>query len=410
LAAVDAHVRSQTETIGVLSQGLQALPSYGERVSALHDAIGAVHNRLAAVETSVTRAGDTTGLEARLADLEAAVRPLGEQVAQSRNAATEHAASLAEATRALQQHGASLESLHDRVAAIADGTQAALAVPPVFDESTIAGLEAKLSAISDELAAVRDRGGSAPAADAIAAAVREAELRLRAHVDDAVLALAEMLVRRRPASTAGSGAPASWPEPAPAYEAPEPASAPAPTVAVAPAASVSPPEAASLLDDEAEHATPIVDFSVAEFADEDGDSDLAASSSAAADLDEDEDEDDGGYDEPPAEAEYDDATDVDDDDEDSDDYEDDDYDDDAEDDAADDAAADSAEDGEDLDATSEIKFPRPAVMPPEGTAEASSIPAPPASWSPEVPPERGEPESGGDTIVPEGRKRRWFSR
>src|SRR4051812_30677391 len=46
LTAIDAHVRSQAETIGVLSSGLQALPSYGERVSILQDNLQILHRQL----------------------------------------------------------------------------------------------------------------------------------------------------------------------------------------------------------------------------------------------------------------------------------------------------------------------------------------------------------------------------
>lgn len=410
LSAVDAHVRSQTETIGVLSQGLQALPSYGERVSALHDAIGAVHNRLAALETTVAQSADPAGIDRRLAGIEAAIRPLGEQVAESRQAAGNHAASLAEASariaeqaQALQAHSSSLDALHERVRAIAEGTQAALAVPPVFDESTIAGLEAKLSAISAEVANLARRD-SAPAPDpeAFAAAVREVEQRLRAHVDDAVIALAEILVRRRPAATADqitgtplTGRESSSYQPAEGYAAPlrsddEPP-APAAPVAVLPG------------EEEGDSSTPVVDFSVAEFADEDASDAPAADALVDVEPEDDELADQGepaGYDEPPVEAGRDDAAE-----DEAEQYDDGDYFAATPDDGGPGDETEASDDRDELDDTSEIKFPPPVVMPP-----APMPPSPPAAWSPEVPPERPEADPSTPNVVPDERKRRWFSR
>ena len=44
--------RSQAETIGVLTTGMQALPSYGERVSSLQDNINGLQQRLTGIEAA----------------------------------------------------------------------------------------------------------------------------------------------------------------------------------------------------------------------------------------------------------------------------------------------------------------------------------------------------------------------
>ncbi len=335
LNAVDAQVRSQTETLGVLSQGLQALPSYGERVSALHEAVDAVHSRLAALDSSVAKAGEDSALQRLAAEQRAALR-----------------------------------QLHEKLGVIADGTQAALAVPPVFDDSLIQGLDARLAALAVDVAALAARNDAPPSLPdavqhAVAEAVQESEERLRSHIDDAVLALAEILVRRRPPATADqiTGTPLST------------------------AANVPPPPAGvAALGVPADHVedadTAMVDFSVAEFGDEDDaandeyddEYDEADEDSAGDDVDDAEDGEDG-YEE----------------DEDGDDY-----------------VAD-----EDPDATGELRIPSvfadlsaldpPVVEPP---------PPPPAHmpWAPEIPPERAEPEPSDEASAPDERKRRWFSR
>jgi len=71
LTTIDAHVGAQGETIGMLSQGLQALPSYGERVSALHDDFERVHQRLGELQAAVERPTDTGRIEQRLTSIEA---------------------------------------------------------------------------------------------------------------------------------------------------------------------------------------------------------------------------------------------------------------------------------------------------------------------------------------------------
>ena len=81
LTAIDAHVRSQAETIGVLSDGLQALPSYGERVSVLQDNLQVLHRQLVGIEESLGQSDGDEKLGERLAAIESAVTPLGQSAA-----------------------------------------------------------------------------------------------------------------------------------------------------------------------------------------------------------------------------------------------------------------------------------------------------------------------------------------
>lgn len=217
LTALDAHVRSQAETIGVLSQGLQALPSYGERVSSLQDHVDGLSARLGEVHSAVSQPVDTTGLESRLSAIEASIAPLGQHLAQSRQADADHSATLAdqsatlaEQAQAMTAHQASMDALHERVESLAAGTQAALAMPPAVDDSAIQAVDARLTSMAADLTALgaevaglveagEREAARAPVADTdrLTTALRESEARTRAHVDDAVLALAEILLRRR---------------------------------------------------------------------------------------------------------------------------------------------------------------------------------------------------------------------
>jgi predicted nucleic acid-binding Zn-ribbon protein len=189
MTAVDSHVRSQAETIGVLSGGLQALPSYGESVSALQDAIEAMEQRLAGVELAVSRPPADTGLDERLDTIEGQLAALARQE--------------------------SIQSLQSRLDSVAESTRAMLSAPPSFDGSSITALDQRVTTIVEEISALRADVASlaatpppeapeAPAGlsrDEVDQAVRESEDRLRAHVDEAVLALAETLLRRPPART-----------------------------------------------------------------------------------------------------------------------------------------------------------------------------------------------------------------
>jgi hypothetical protein len=233
LSAIDAHVRSQAETIGVLTTGMQALPSYGERVSALQDninglqqrltgieaAFGPLGQRLGSIETAVSR--PDSAVSERLAALEGMIGPMSQRLGQS-----------------LTEHNASLQALHGRVEALAAGTQAgldslasgaqaAIATSGSLDEGAAVVLEPRLASLASELASLRSevsalaaasptaalaelrdqitalakaRPASAAASSKAAAsgdvdaAVAAAESRIKDHVDDAIVALAQTLL------------------------------------------------------------------------------------------------------------------------------------------------------------------------------------------------------------------------
>jgi hypothetical protein len=225
LGAIDAHVRSQAETIAVLTTGMQALPSYGERVSALQDnltalqqrlggiegAFGPLGQRLGGIEQAVARPADGSVTE-RLAAIEGMLGPLSQRLGQ-----------------ALAEQSASLQALHGRVESVASGTQAALATPIQIDEAAVGALEPRLAALLSEVTALRQEvsslKASAPTVDLSAlqeqiaglaavsntsagggggpvfggdadAALRSVEQRITEHVDDAILALAQTLLGR----------------------------------------------------------------------------------------------------------------------------------------------------------------------------------------------------------------------
>ncbi|HVT20814.1 MAG TPA: hypothetical protein VHE57_05445 [Mycobacteriales bacterium] len=153
LGAIDAHVRSQAETIGVLTTGMQALPSYGQQVSSLQDNLnslqqrlgsieGSIGQRLGGIEQAVARPADAT-ISERLSALEGMIGPLAQRLAQAHS-----------------DHAASLQSLHSKLESLAAGTQAALAQPAVVDENALAAFDPKIAALSAELKALRSDVGA----------------------------------------------------------------------------------------------------------------------------------------------------------------------------------------------------------------------------------------------------------
>ncbi|HVS68535.1 MAG TPA: hypothetical protein VHE56_08295 [Mycobacteriales bacterium] len=157
LGAIDAHVRSQAETIGVLTTGMQALPTYGQQVSGLADSLNAVQQRIVGVESSLGQ---------RLGGIEQAVaRPTDAQVSERLSAIEGMLGPLAQRlAQANNDHAASLQALHSKVESIASGTQAALTQPAVGDDAALAVLEPKLASLSDELKSLRSDVASVVAA------------------------------------------------------------------------------------------------------------------------------------------------------------------------------------------------------------------------------------------------------
>jgi hypothetical protein len=400
LTAIDAHVRSQAETMGVLSTGLQALPSYGERVSGLSEQLEAIAQRLGGIEAAASRPTADSGVNNRLAAIEASITPLSQQVSSSGQVAAEHGAALADAT-------ASLRALHNKVESISQGTQAALASAPTFDDSALTSLDQRLASVATDLKALSQEVATlagAGATDTVSGddldrAMRESEERLRGHVDDAVMALAQALLRPRAAAApthlappdvepsvfatspgSGGGIPvaAAAPAGAPAQPEAEPEQqwwerdevvAPAPSALAPSAPAVSTPAIPALDEDLHTPEAGAIDFSQAEMADED-------------DVDDDDDDD-------------------------------------ADNDEADDDAVAAHFDMPPVQADDGVTAPPPVVpsLPPlEPSATPAAPPAVPSlpdtgsSWSPEVPagrPEGNEVDPG--TVVPE-RKRRFFGR
>ncbi|HEX3898513.1 MAG TPA: hypothetical protein VHW74_05025 [Mycobacteriales bacterium] len=267
LSAIDAHVRSQAETIGVLTTGMQALPSYGERVSSLQDNINGLQQRLAGIEAAFGPLGQRLGsietavsrpdsaVSERLAALEGMIGPMSQRLGQS-----------------LTEHNASLQALHGRVEALAAGTQAgieslassgAVASGGSVDEGAALALEPKLASLASELASLRSevsalaaasptaalaelkdqitelakaKSAAAPAGKSgavargdIDAAVAAAETRIKDHVDDAIIALAQTLLGKARADGTGAVAPVDEPAASRAPVVKERAAAPQPT-------------------------------------------------------------------------------------------------------------------------------------------------------------------------------------
>lgn len=173
LTAIDAHVRSQAETIVVLSNGLQALPSYGERVSVLQDNLQVLHRQLIGIEEAVGRSGDDSQLGERLTAIESAMAPLGERL----NDLSDRGSAQSELLSQLQSSSSQLQQRVSGVHESVTGIRESVAEP-------IGDLDARIK-------------------DSVGSATRETEQRLMAHVDDAVMALAHTLLRRRPPTTAG---------------------------------------------------------------------------------------------------------------------------------------------------------------------------------------------------------------
>jgi predicted nucleic acid-binding Zn-ribbon protein len=174
LTAIDAHIRSQAETIGVLSAGLQSLPSYGERVSALQENLQILQRQLSGLEQSVSSTPDdrTGEVLERLGQLADQLDATGE--GETDSALLTH---LQSSTAHLEQ---AIAGLHNRI-------------DPIADDVTAIGSELAGLVESTADGAVLDTRIS----DSVTQAVQRSEQRLIQHVDDAVLALAQTLLTHR---------------------------------------------------------------------------------------------------------------------------------------------------------------------------------------------------------------------
>lgn len=420
LTAIDAHVRSQAETIGVLSAGLQALPSYGERVSVLQDNLQVLHRQLVGIEEAIARSGSDEKVMERLGALEAALTPMTHRLNEISDLGTAQSALLAQlqgSSSQLQQAVAgvhesvagvheSLSGVHESVAGVQSGvTGVHESVAGVHEsvagvqesvagvQSGVAGMHERIEPLASELTSISGDLAAghtaAPAdevdariADSVAAAIQSTERRLMAHVDEAVVALAQTLLRRR-------GAPAGSPGTPPTSPSAEAASGYAPATAE-PAAPTTGGATPPFFADEADQADDLDEAEAGDELDEDdaldaGDDEIDEAWEADEDDAEDEDEDEHG-DEPGPRVGV--------------------LDDDAE--PGDDAEPD-AEPGPAWSApaapSDDAELPTYAQLPPP-VAE-SMVPAPATeSWTPQTPPERN-PADPTVNLEQGSKKRRW---
>jgi hypothetical protein len=184
LTAIDAHLRAQGETIGVLSAGVQSLPSYGERVSALQDNLQVLHRQLAGIEAALAATEDNP-VDERLRSIETLVAPLAARLDAVSDTSVAQSGSMSELQSALGQLQSALAAMQGRIEPLASDITAIGADVAGLVEGTADGaaLDSRVS-------------------ESVNHAVRQTERRMIEHIDEAVLALAQTLLRRRPVSIA----------------------------------------------------------------------------------------------------------------------------------------------------------------------------------------------------------------
>jgi hypothetical protein len=220
LTAIDAHVRSQAEAVGVLSAGMQGIPAYGERVVSLQDAVAIVHQQLIGIEASI-EATESTALGSRFNGLDAALAALRVDDVGGRLGSMEAtAASMAERLAGIDA-GQTVQA--DAIAQLR-----ALAVEL---HNGVVGLHARIDPVAEDITAIGSGvtglvEGSADGAaldsrisESVSSAVKSTEERLIAHIDEAIVVLAETLLRRIgagspvvAATVADTGAETPWAE------------------------------------------------------------------------------------------------------------------------------------------------------------------------------------------------------
>jgi hypothetical protein len=156
LTALDTTLRAQAETLTEVGEEVAQLPVYDERLSHLQTGVGALQARVGDVHSAVSAAPSQATIEAAVA---AAVGPLAQRLTEISAASAAQSATLVALQRGLDPLAGQLAALSAEIAGLAEGT---------------------------------DDGG-----DSLAASMYETERRLTAHIDEAVLALAEALLRRR---------------------------------------------------------------------------------------------------------------------------------------------------------------------------------------------------------------------
>jgi hypothetical protein len=299
VAVEDLHsaVRGHTNALSGVNQALAAVPAVGERVGGLQDNLVSLHERLAGLEevaASVDRLGQRiesadqdmrelrsafAGTASRMAELPSRA-DLGAAGAQSTESLDIVAGRLARVENAIPEVLARIDAVREHLQSV-QGEQPDSGTAPAAESHVVERLdavEAALVVLTEQLTAepepaddaVADEGpdpvaeqlaelheglfgedGIAARLDGlgvdedalnerVAAAVADSERRLSAHMDEAVLALAEALFKtsRRPSRPAAAAPPAPAPAPAPV-----PVAEPTPPVA---------DDAADELDDEDE--------------------------------------------------------------------------------------------------------------------------------------------------------------
>ncbi|MBV9368543.1 MAG: hypothetical protein JO074_01835 [Frankiales bacterium] len=346
VAVEDLHsaVRGHTNALAGVTQALAAVPAVGERVGGLQDNLVSLHERLAGLEevaASVDRLGlriesadqdmrelrsAFTGMASRMAELPSR-SDLGAAGAQSTESLDLVAGRLARVESAIPELLARIDAVREHVLSVPAGDDAApsggVAAAEVAER--LDAVEAALVVLTEQLTAEPDPAeAGAEAADdgpdplaeqladlheglfgedgiaarlegvavdedalnaRIAAAVAESEQRVSAHMDEAVLALAEALFKSGRRSARVAAAPVA---PPPAPFAPPPAPVP-PVVVPEPVIEPEP------VEDEEEYDEPEADVDDEVEADLDDDAD----DDAYEDEDEDEDDLDDEVDEAP---------------------------------------------------------------------------------------------------------------
>lgn len=260
IAELESVVRGHTDALGGISGGLAALPAYGDRIGGLQDNVAALHERLADLEslgTAVTTLQQRidamdqglrelrsafTGIGSRMAELpgradfdrlqSATTEPLGEVAGRLlriesavRDLAAEDDSDAVDAEHEwlrseLARFAASvkddsaditsrLDAVESSVTALTRRLEDALADDEQPDETDdapdpvlteLARLREELlgdDGLSARVEALADDDVETKVAAAVEEAVGAAEERLAAHIDSAVLALAEALLRKR---------------------------------------------------------------------------------------------------------------------------------------------------------------------------------------------------------------------
>jgi hypothetical protein len=284
VAVEDLHsaVRGHTNALSGVTQALSAVPAVGERVGGLQDNLVSLHERLAGLEevaASVDRLGQRiesadqdmrelrsafAGMASRMAELPSRA-DLGAAGAQSTESLDVVAGRLARVESAIPEVLARIDAVREHVQSMpgeqADGGTTAAAGAGAGSEvvERLDAVEAALVMLTEQLTAEPEQADQAavdegpdPVAEQlaelheglfgedgiaarlegvavdedalnerVAAAVADSERRLSAHMDEAVLALAEALFRtgRRPSRPAAAPPPAPAPAPVPVPDA-----------------------------------------------------------------------------------------------------------------------------------------------------------------------------------------------